>query len=510
MLTLLPKLPRAMVRSIVGVWRRRWIVAAVAWLAALVTWAAIALLPDMYESRAQVYINTDTALDATIAEVGARPNLEKSVRIIRTQLLSNDNIEQVLYETGLDAGLRGPVELERKVRQLAGEISVESEEEQYYVIRYLDKDPVVAQRVVAAVLDLFIEQNLGSAIADTNKALATLDREIAERLKDLDAIDARIATFRRLNADELAGAGRLARRLETGEDELGRIQDQLAATSVRRQGILSELAGTKRFTSGSDVDTLKTQLASLQSQFNDNYPDIQRLKAQIAELESGSSALPTNAVYLELERSLRATDDELRSLRARADRIQSEIDTAAISVAQTPEAESELVALLRDKEQVEGVYKQLVSERAEIDLFANLNQAGGAVEYRRFEAPKVAAEPTFPQRGLLTALGVALALGAGVAIAFVLTQLDRTYTQSSDLEQALGLQVLGSVSPAPTPSARLRILADRALLAGVFGMLAVTAAGLYWWHEMRIEGDAGAVRSAAIVETGVRTPEGVR
>jgi polysaccharide chain length determinant protein (PEP-CTERM system associated) len=498
--SLLPKLPRPIVRAVIGVWRRRWLVVIVAWIVALAGWFAIAAIPDMYESRAQVYINTDTALDTTINAVGARPNLEKGVRVIRTQLSSRDNLERVIYETGLDADIEGPIELERQIDKLAEQIKLVSEEEQYFVITYQDQDPVMAQRVVSVVLDLFIEQNRANAMADVDKALASLDREIEEREADLNAIDAEIATFRQQNADELAGADRIARQLENKDEQLDRIRDQISAADLRRQRLLATIAETPRYEAGSDLDAMKLQLATLQSQYNDNYPDIRRLKRQIAELESGSDLLPENREYTELERSLSATADEIRALRVRERRVEGELDELAVSVAQTPAAESELVALLRDRQQIERTYKQLTEERADMDVFANLNEAGGAVEYRRFEAPTVAAEPTWPPRGELAVAVALLAFGVGGALAFGLTQLDRTYTQAADLEDAFGLPVLGTVSPSPTLGSRLRRVVDRTAVAALAGGLLVAAASLYFFQTVGVS-EEGPDRLAEVSRT---------
>ncbi|MEM9421791.1 MAG: XrtA system polysaccharide chain length determinant, partial [Pseudomonadota bacterium] len=447
MVTYLHNLPRPIVRGLVGLWRRRWLIAGVAWLVAVAGWLATLAIPDMYESRAQVYINTDTALDSTISQVGARPNLEKWVRIVRTQILSRDNIEEVIYEVGLDAELDGSVALSRRIDRLSSAISVASEEQQYFVIRYADRDPELAQRVVAAVLDLFVEQNRSTAIADVDKALSSLNAEIRQRKQDLDGIDGEIAAFRRANAGELTGSSRMARRLEAKEEELGRLQDDLSALTVRRARVLGTLTTIPRYSSGAQVDQLKLELATLQSQFNDDYPDIVRIKAQIAELESGSSGLPTNPEYVQQRRTLRAIDDELEATRARETRVQTELDNLTMEAGDIPAAESTLSGLMRDREQVERTYKQLLKEQAEMDVFANLNEAGGAIQFRQFEAPKVAAEPSWPPRGLMTLAILIIALGAGASLAFLLTQLDKTYTQAVDMEEALGLPVLGTISP---------------------------------------------------------------
>lgn len=508
MFSILPSLPRPIVKAIVGIWRRRWLVLALAWLVAISGWLATTLIPDMYESRAQVYINTDTGLDTTIADVGARPDLEKQVRIIRTQLLSRDNIERVIYEVGLDASISSPVELERKIDDLAGRIKVQSDEDQYFTITHLNTDPVMAQRIVAAVLDLFVEQNLSTALADANSTISYLDQEIAVRKKELDAAAEKIADFRRDNADELAGSQQLAARIQSKREELSRLQDQIASATMRRERVASTLAGTKRYTSGSNLDTLKLELASLQTQFNDNYPDIVRLKAQIEQLESGSAALPENPEFLTIRDSLRQATDELRGLRGRAERTQRDIDDLTLKVAQTPEAESELMDLVRAHKQIERVYTELLDRRTRADIRANANQTGGAIQYQRFEAPKVAAEPSWPPRGLMSLAIMVVGLGFGGAVAFVLTQLDQTYTQASDLEEALGLPVLGAVSQSPTRQHIVKVFFDRLALGLAMAVLLVTAVALYWFFEVRIA--AGPDEVQASVVPAVRTAGGIR
>ncbi len=502
MLSFVPKLPAPVTRVLIGFWLRRWLILGVAWLVAVAGWLATLAIPDVYESRAQVYINTQTALDTTISEVGTRTNLEKAVRIIRTQLFSRDNLEQLIYTAGLDAGIDNSIELEREIERLAGAIDITSREQGYYIVTYGDADPEKAQRVVSTLLDIFIEQNLSTATDDVGTALRSLDREISRRRVDLEEIDAEIAAFRRENAPELAGTDQLVRRLSAKEEELSRIRDQIAAVSLRRERLLLTLTETPRYASGADLDSLKVQLATLQSQFNENYPDIVRLKQQIEDLEKGGEALPENPEYRDLSRARRAAEDELASLNGRADRIQGEIDALILDMAETPDAESALVSLLRDREQIETIYNKLVSERAAMDVTANLKEGGGAIDYRRYEAPTVAAEPSWPPRGLMALALVALGLGSGAGLALLLGQLDRSFLLTQDLEKTLGLPVLGALSPSVTPAEARRSALDLAALSVGASLLLCAGAGLFWHHDIRMAqtDEAGAPRLADATE----------
>ena len=497
MSSLLSSLPRPLVRAIVGLWRRRWLVASVAWLVAVAGWLAVMTIPDSYESRAQVYIDTDTAIEQSTAELGSRTNLEKTVRVVRTQLLSRDNLERVIYDTGLDADIDGRIGLERRISALEDAIEVRSREEQYFEITYADVDPVMAQRVVSSVLDLFIEQNVGAALEDVDSGLATLDNQIEARGAELREVEEQIAAYRTQNATELSGTSRSERRLDAKEAELARVQDQVARLQATRGSVRAELSALPRTTAGGEIDDLKVQLAQLRAQYTERHPDIPRLQARIAELEAGGAVLPDNPDYLAAERQMSAISNELAALGRQERRVIREIEELELSAAQTPEAEADLTRLLRERTQLEEIYDALRDQRDQMALRSEISAAGGGIEYRKYDVPRVAAEPSWPPRGLFAVGVLMLALGAGAGLAFLLTQIDKSYTQASDLEEALGLPVLGAVSPSPTRASRTRTTGDRLALAAALGSLVLIAGGLFYLWEVRVADEAPALASVA-------------
>lgn len=502
MSSILSSLPRPLVRAVVGVWRRRWLVAATAWLMAVAGWLAVLTIPDSYESRAQVYINTDTAIEQSTAELGSRTNLEKTVRVVRTQLLSRDNLERVIYDTGLDATIDGRIELERRLAALEDAIEVRSREEQYFEITYADVDPVMAQRVVSSVLELFIEQNVGAALEDVDTGLATLDNQIAARGAELEDVETQIASYRTSNASELAGTSRSERRLDAKESELARVQDQISRLQATRGSVRAELSVLPRTTAGGEIDTLKVQLAQLRAQYTERHPDIPRLEARIRELEAGGADLPDNPDYLAAERQMGSINNEIAALGRQERRVIREIEELELSAAQTPEAEADLTRLLRERTQLEEIYDALRDQRDQMALRSAINEAGGGIKYERYDTPRVAAEPSWPPRGLFAIMVFVASLGAGAGLAFLLTQIDKSYTQASDLEEALGLPVLGAVSPSPTRASRTRATGDRLALAATLGSLTLIAGGLYYLWEVRVAEPAPAALADAATTAG--------
>ena len=125
-------LPPPVLRSLNGLWRRRWLVIAVAWAAALIGWFAVWLIPDKYESRAQVFVQTETILEPVLNGFTARPDYSRRVEAMRLQLLTRPNVEEIILRSGLDKTIEAKTPLERRAKMqsmvdwVASQIKIES------------------------------------------------------------------------------------------------------------------------------------------------------------------------------------------------------------------------------------------------------------------------------------------------------------------------------------------------------------------------------------------------
>ena len=62
-----------------GIWNRRWIALAVAWGVAMLGWLGVALIPNSYQSKARVYVNTQSLLEDRmgITQVQSQQDLDR-------------------------------------------------------------------------------------------------------------------------------------------------------------------------------------------------------------------------------------------------------------------------------------------------------------------------------------------------------------------------------------------------------------------------------------------------
>lgn len=499
-------LPQPILRSLNGLWRRRWLVVAVAWFTALAGWFAVWLIPDMYQSRAQVFAQTETILEPVLTGFTARPDYSNRVEVMRLQLLSRPNVEEIVRRSGLDATIEARTPTERRAKMeglvdwVASSIRIESPRDMYFVITYQNSDPKIARQVVDVVLNMLIEQDLGASLTESEAARRRLNLQIEEYEEKLVANEAAVAKFRGEHAAELASLQGEARLRESTANELSRAGEEIERTRGRIITLQNLLSATPRRTSGGELDKLRVELSALRSQYEDTHPDIRGVIARIAELEKDDSALSANPEYIRLQSELRVAQDSITAIEAREERLRQQLSALDFAAGQAPAVEAALRQIEREYEQTQKTYEELLARRDRLDLTRNLGAAGRGVEYQIFEAPTEALKPSDPPR-LILILGVALiAGGAGFAAALGLTLLDRSYTQASELQKAFGLPVLGSLSEVASQTVIADRRRDRMRLAYACAGLALVMAAYTWATVFRTpSAPAASSKAAALV-----------
>jgi len=108
------------------VWQRRWLAVAVAWGLCLVGWLVIALIPNSYESKARVFVQSRQILPG---QNGYTPPVDRQAELLRVQqtLLSARNLERVVRRTELNSQVASERDLAREVEKLRQNIRIQGQ-----------------------------------------------------------------------------------------------------------------------------------------------------------------------------------------------------------------------------------------------------------------------------------------------------------------------------------------------------------------------------------------------
>ena len=450
-----------------GIWNRRWVALAVAWGVAMLGWLGVALIPNSYQSKARVYVNTQSLLEDRmgITQVQSQQDLDR----LRSTLASAENLEKVVRGTDLSQSVSGPRDIAAKITTLRENISVMAQADPSMIdISAISADSSlsdganarIAQQVVQKLIDIFQEENLSGDRRETKQSLAFLDQQIAGRAKQLEAADQRRIEFAQRYAGLLPGAGSISQRMDAARMEINNIDSQLVQAQSALSAMNGQLAGTPQTLPGvgasggpSALAQAQANLASMKARgWTNNHPDVIAAQREVEALRksggggSASGGGTPNPAYLSIKSMQAERAATVQALQARKAQLQADLNAMMSRQVDEPGIASEQEKLDRDYEVLKTQYDKLLADREEIRLRGEVKTETGAVQFRVIQPPSTPTAPTAPNRPLLLLGVLVLAIAAGIGVAFALGQLKGSFSTAARLERAIGLPVAGSIS----------------------------------------------------------------
>jgi polysaccharide chain length determinant protein (PEP-CTERM system associated) len=472
-----------------GCWRFRRVALVVAWAIAIPAWILVALLPDVYESRARVYVETTTELRPLLQGLAIDSDVQSQLDLVRQALLSTPTLQKIADSAGLSSGALTPLEREQLIEELGKRIDLSVEAPRgsgnyLYSIAYRDVNRERSTVVVKMLLDTFVDEVIGKKRSGQEDAQQFLQREIQAYEKRLSEAEARLADFKRHNLGLVPGErGDFFSRLQSETDLLERDRTALRVAEMRRRELTQQLTGETAYVpmtdssangtgtralAASDTTTrlqeAETRLQELLLRFTDKHPEVIALRETITELQArqkrefdalksgnladaGGQKAYMNPVYQSIQVSLNQLDVEIAALRGQvADRERRAAEMRKLADT-APDVEAEFARLNRDYGVTRAQYQSMV-ERLERARLSDKADENGVVKFTVIDPPVAKLEPVAPKRGLLTIAGLLFALAAGAASAYVLHVFRPVFQNVRSLANVTGMRVLGAISMA--------------------------------------------------------------
>lgn len=461
-----------------GMWIHRRLAMAVTWLVGALGVVVVLMMPDYYQASARVFVDTQSILRPLMTGIAVQPNIEQQVSMLSRTLINRPTVERLVRIADLDLGSTSRASTDDVIDAVTKAISIQSAgRDNLYTLSYKDKSPEKAQRVVQALLTIFVESSLGATRQDSDSARRFLDEQIKSYEAKLADAEGRLKAFKLRNIEMesqngLDSAGRVAEidnqlsqaRLDLREAESARAAAGHQLEMLRAQGAVSE--GTP----AADVQTpeldariyaQKRNLDALLQRYTDEHPDVVRTRALIAELEAqkrrevddlrrkgipAARAAAANPAVVELSRIYSAAEVQVASLRARVVEYEARSNRAHQKLKVAPQLEAELAQLNRDYQVHQKNYADLVARRESALMSGKLENTSNVAEFRVIDPPRVIPRPVAPNRVLLMPVALLAAIGAGLGIAFLMSQVRPVFFDASALRQLTNLPVLGVVS----------------------------------------------------------------
>ncbi len=487
------------VSYLISIWRRRWYVVAISWFLCGAGWTFVASMPDKYDSSARIYVDTDSMLGPLMRGLAVQTDLFQQISIMHRTLLSNPNLEKVILMTDLDLTVHTDQAREGLIQSLRNRIKLNQQGQNLYTVGFTDTDPVMAKRVVQAVLQIFVEGNLGASRKDMETARRFLDDQIRNYEQQLVQAETRLADFKRKNLGFLPGGGNYYSRMQSMRAKIDKSESVIGEAISLRDELRQQLTGVPEYQEVQSSDSLVGSFAGLGAGPASDDTQVRIMEIEIAvdelltrytpkhpDVVAAQRRLDSLRKRLEEERSTFAAtaDQELGDQSADGDAsmsgsrrnfipnpvheqiklqiVQQQATIAALNrrlsneredaekwikmAGLVPKVEAELTRLDRDYAIVKKNYEQLRARKESAKLAHELETKAHKVQFRIIDPPKVPFTPSGPNRPLFLTIVLLAGIAGGVGFAFLLVQINSTFANVQQMREKFTLPILGSIS----------------------------------------------------------------
>ena len=223
----------------------------------------------------------------------------------------------------------------------------------------------------------------------------------------------------------------------------------------------SSLSSTNPQTLEAELTQLQGQLMQLQARYTDDYPDVIKTKADIAEVQKKLKEVNAAAASASdsTESASASEPPEIRQLRLQVHQYQNVIAQAtldqkklqsAITVYQSrtsmsPTVEEQYKLLTRDNDNAQAFYRDLLAKRSSAGLGTSMENQQEGEQMHIVATAGLPDAPSFPVRPLLAAGGLGAGLAFGALIAIFLEFSDKSIRTERDAAAIMDLPLLISV-----------------------------------------------------------------
>ncbi len=446
-------------------------------LGALAVGAALTLLmTPIYTATATLQIDREAARVVTSEDVTPRENMAMGEEFFQTQyglLRSRSLAERVVESLGLASSDQALTAIGVEPPARTGSAAAQAERRRavaldvvqsglgvtpirgsrLVAISFDNPDPVVAARIANGVSENFIQSNLDRKYESSAYAREFLEERIAQtkgRLEDAERqLVAYAANQQIINVggsdegdsgsgatESLASNNLVALNNALATARAGRV----AAEEKWRSARTTELMTLPEVLQNPSIQRLSEQRAQLDSEYQqklsvyqEDYPEMVRLRAQITEVDGQVQALASN-IRSSIQNQYVIAANQERSLQGQVNGLKGDVlDLRDRSI--------QYNILQRELDTTRTLYESLLQRYKEIAVTGDVTANNISI----VDSARPPPAPSKPNMLINLALAALFGLGLGVVAALVLEALDETVATPDDVEKKLGVPVLGVV-----------------------------------------------------------------
>jgi polysaccharide chain length determinant protein (PEP-CTERM system associated) len=478
-------------------------------LTAAVSWV-VYRLPDVYESTTLIVVRPST-LPSSVVSTSTEDNITRQLNGIAQVVTSRTSLEPLVqrYELYKAEQQRGEP-MESIIATMRNDIKVEVNTSRNDItngfnITFRGRDPRVTQAITQELAAKYINEQTRNQVNSGLAAKTFIDNQVRQAKDELDAVDKERLDFMTNNVGILPSeAASLAQQLGGLREQQKALMSEIGRLQDRRSAAITQLAMVKKSvqnqieTLAEDVTDPKTTLAwsqlvmrkaslegeltKLKQELREKHPDVISKQKEIDQVKQNMDDMITewkqkikdkeqklagrpDLASSSLEQEIKLTDGEIKREQGLLADNEKQIAGFSERINNVPGAEVKLGGIERRYQTKKAAYDGLLQQQQKITLNADAasQQQGESIEV--VDPANLPSRPVAPKRLMLSGIGLAIGLGAGLLLTGIF-EVPRLLTiqTSEDARHYTGLPVLIAVPELLTPQEAKAIPRRRRLM----------------------------------------------
>jgi succinoglycan biosynthesis transport protein ExoP len=423
-------------------------------------WGSSWVLPAKYKSTTLILVE-ESAMAKNYVIPNISDDVQDRLQSITQQILSRTRLLLIIDKLHLYQNPRHALTPDERVEMMRKDVGVDLVKDERtnaitgFKVSFMASSPYIAQQVTKELTNLFINENSKVRKQESESTTQFIDSQLATARANLAEQDKKVQEFQSAHEGALPTQQAANLQILSGlQGQLGNAEDALNTAkqqSVYHQSMIDQYRaldtkhrGANGAPSGLEgidqqLDSLRAKLQDLRTRYTDQWPEVQQVKAQIADAEkqradivaglkktpngkqsSGEQAAELqdpaqNAPLLQLQGQLQADQAEIAnrqrsiaSLLARIGQYQSQLNSE-------PAVSQQLADLNRGHEQSQKDYDDLLKKENESQMATSMEQMQEGQHFLMLDPPSLPLRPDFPNRLKMCGMG----LGVGIALGFM-------------------------------------------------------------------------------------------
>jgi succinoglycan biosynthesis transport protein ExoP len=451
--------------SIVQFWRvlqkRRWLVLGSLAAVVLLVTAVSLFLPKRYEASSRLLLDLegadDLGLEQMVMPIGLDMNtkLETQIRIVQSDTIATSVIKQLglhrnkgfagkLYDSAADFDTLGLQKRAKLVDVFHKSLNVQLvPKTQIIDIHFRSKDPNLAADVANSVANNYIEHNFQTKYKATIQTSDWLTRQLDDLKKRAETSQEALIAYQKkvgiLGTDETHNI--ITDKLEELNKQLSAAEaDRIVKEAKYRIAMTENPELIANIAPESVLGALykaraeaRAQYAQLAAKYGASYPRVMQLQSQMNELDS--------SIAKEIKKVGDAVQAEYKAAQKSEEMLQASFGKQKQEAYKLNEDAIQYAIMRRDVESSRDLYEGLLKKLKEAGILAGLKSSNINI----VDPASIPIEPVEPKIPLNIALGCMGGLLFGVALAFVVENVDNSIRTPDDIEAYCSLPSLGVI-----------------------------------------------------------------